>query len=214
MSIQPNVVIINAGTNDGNGNIDLSNVGARMNNVLNALWNADGMSSTCIMVSTLIPTTNANGAANRGNINNQYRALVKQRAGEGKCVYIADMDPNGQVWLDLNTEYLAGEEPKVHPNDAGHKKMAAVFYQAINKAISDNRIVAPGTFNLGSGTCDKFAGTGIDAGGRTQRGSGYDDGIYLHNSEEKGVSAPALPLDSEIELFAHAVLVGFVVCGQ
>ena len=66
--------------------------------------------------------------------------------------------------------------------------MAAVFYQAIHRALAANTVVAAGDFSTGPTICDKFAGTGIDAGGLTQRGSGYDDGIYYHDSVEKGVS--------------------------
>ncbi|KAH8886185.1 family 3 carbohydrate esterase, partial [Thozetella sp. PMI_491] len=181
---KPNIVIINGGTNDGNFNVDIANVGSRMNDVLNALWNADGMADTCIMLSALIPTTNSNGQANRATINSQYSALASQRAGEGKCIYFADMDlPSGVQWLQFDTDYLVGESP----HDAGHRKMAAAFYTAIYHAIDDNRLVTPGDFSVGPSTCDKFAGTGIDAGGLTQRGSGYDDGIYYHDSEEMGI---------------------------
>lgn len=88
-----------------------------MNDILNDLWAADGMADTCIILSTLIPTTNANGAANRDAINSQYRSLVTQRhAGDGKCIYLADMDPGGAQWLQFDTDYLATESPHVHPN--------------------------------------------------------------------------------------------------
>lgn len=66
--------------------------------------------------------------------------------------------------------------------------MAAVFYKAINQAIAANKIVKAADFATGDPVCDKFAGTGVDAGGLTQRGSGHDDGIYYHDSEEMGVS--------------------------
>ena len=72
--------------------------------------------------------------------------------------------------------------------DGGHKKMAAVWYEWINKAISDGKLKAPGEFTASKPNCDKFAGTGTDAGGMTQRGSGYDDGSYSHDSEAMGVS--------------------------
>ncbi|KAF4975545.1 hypothetical protein FZEAL_7691 [Fusarium zealandicum] len=184
---KPNLVIINAGTNDANTPVDPANAGGRMNNILNALWKADGMSETCLIVSTLIPTDNANGARNQGSINDQYRTLVKQRAAEGKCIYMADMWPQGQQWFDLSTDYLAGESPKVHPNDFGHAKMAAVYYNAINQALDDNRVVQPGKFTQGSSVCPKYSGEGIDAGGLTQRGSGYSDGIYYHDSVQSDV---------------------------
>ena len=66
--------------------------------------------------------------------------------------------------------------------------MAAVFYKAINQAIAANKIAKAADFATGDPVCDKFAGTGVDAGGLTQRGSGHDDGIYYHDSEEMGVS--------------------------
>jgi hypothetical protein len=67
--------------------------------------------------------------------------------------------------------------------------MAAVFYETINQALNANAVVAPGVLTLNTNTvCDKFAGTGVDAGGKTQRGSGSDDGIYYHDSKSMGVS--------------------------
>ncbi|KAJ3548060.1 hypothetical protein NM208_g1190 [Fusarium decemcellulare] len=162
---KPNIVIINAGTNDANTPVDPANAGSRLNDILNALWKADGMSKTCLIVSTLIPTTNTNGAANQGTINDQYRAL----------------------WFDFSKDYLAGETPAVHPNDGDHAKMAAVYYNAINQALDDNRVVEPGEFTTGSSVCPKYGGEGKDAGGLTQRGSGYSDGIYYHDSVESGV---------------------------
>lgn len=74
--------------------------------------------------------------------------------------------------------------------DSGHKKMAAIFYQSIHKAISENRIVAAAAFTPGATkpVCDKVAGTGYDAGGLTQRGVGVGDGNYIHGSTEMGVS--------------------------
>ncbi|KAF7556324.1 hypothetical protein G7Z17_g1541 [Cylindrodendrum hubeiense] len=187
VGFKANIVIINAGTNDGNTNNDISGVGSRMNNILNDLWAAGDMADTCIILSTLIPTTNTNGAANRDTINDQYRALVTERSGDGKCIYLADMDPGGEQWLQFDTDYLATESPHVHPNDLGHAKMAAVYHQAISKALGNGDVVAAADFAEGPSTCDKVAGTGIDAGGKTQRGSGYGDGIYYHNSEEMGI---------------------------
>lgn len=110
------MVIINLGTNDGNTATDVPNIGIRMNNVLNALWNAPDMSNTCIFLSTLIPTNNEVGMLQRDSINSQYRALVNTRASEGKCIYLADMDPNGAVWLTWPDDYWSAEVIHVHPN--------------------------------------------------------------------------------------------------
>lgn len=67
--------------------------------------------------------------------------------------------------------------------------MAAIFFQAIKKAASDGKIVKAGDFEASEKDCDKFEGSGVDAGGKTQRGSGYEDGEYEHDSKEMGVSA-------------------------
>jgi hypothetical protein len=80
--------------------------------------------------------------------------------------------------------------------------MAAIFYQAINEAIADGAIVAPEDFTISSPVCDKVAGTGRDAGGYTQRGSGYGDGIYYHDSVEEGVSTH-LPFSFSLSLCRH-----------
>ena len=71
--------------------------------------------------------------------------------------------------------------------------MAAVFYDAINRAGSDGKLKMPGAIDLsGSSVCDKYAGSGISAGGQTQHGIGSDDGIYYHSSEGMDVSTCSL----------------------
>lgn len=96
----------------------VSTAGERMDDILNALWDADGMSDTCIMLSTLLPTTNANGIVNVPLINSQYRALVTQHAAEGKCIYLAEMWPLGdsEQWFQFDTDYWSTETIHVHPN--------------------------------------------------------------------------------------------------
>lgn len=119
---QPNVVVINGGTNDAvkvaANDASVSTAGERMDDVLNALWNADGMSDTCIILSTLIPSNNPAGIVNIPLINAQYRNLITTRASEGKCIYLAEMWPNGDSdqWFQFDTDYLTTEDPHVHPN--------------------------------------------------------------------------------------------------
>ncbi|KAH7129387.1 family 3 carbohydrate esterase [Dactylonectria estremocensis] len=184
----PNVIIINGGTNDAIQNIAPSEAGDRMNNILNDIWGAEGMSGACIMLSTVLDTTHSTGRVTRITINGKYRKLVKQRAGDGKCTYIADMDPPGTGgWISWD-DYDPAETTKIHPNDEGHRKMAYVFYKAINTAATDNKLVeSAGDFEIADPVCDKVFGNGIGAGGKTQRGSGEHDGIYLHEAQEKGI---------------------------
>ncbi|KAK7420361.1 hypothetical protein QQX98_002784 [Neonectria punicea] len=185
---KPNIVLINAGTNDAIQNDDPSGAGNRMNNVLNDIWGAEGMGDTCVMLSTILDITEKTGRVNRVIINNRNRSLVTDRANDGKCIYLADMDPpgSGGGWITWD-DYDPKETTKVHPNDEGHRKMAYVFYKAINEAAKDSKIVETGSFEASDPVCDKVYGNGIPAGGKTQRGSGEHDGIYLHKAEEKGV---------------------------
>ncbi|KAM0544199.1 hypothetical protein ACHAPJ_011950 [Fusarium lateritium] len=188
---KPNIVIINVGTNDANRNIDTGRAGARLSGILDDIWSEEGMSKTCVMLSTILDSQDAVGRVQRLDMNAQYRQLVRNRDAEGKCIYLADMDPPAphpaHGWINTWGDYDPGESLKVHPSDQGYLKMGYIFYKAINKAADDGKIVKPSAeFGTGPSICDKFDGQGIDAGGKTQRGSGNHDGIYYHNSEEKG----------------------------
>lgn len=178
---RPNVVLINGGTNDANLNIDVGNAGSRMRNILNDVWAAEGMADTCIMLSTLLPTGVASGAANQPSINAQYRSIVSELFTRGHCIYLAELDDG---WISLGRDMISDG---IHPNDEGHRKMAAVFYKAITKAHDANRLVAPSQSLPTTTTgCDKVLGNGVYAGGLTQQGSGDDDGIYYHKSQSMG----------------------------
>lgn len=62
-----------------------------MEKLLNEAWEAPGMESTCIFLSTLLPTDHPDGKVNRIAINDQYRQLVSRRAADGDCIFLAEM---------------------------------------------------------------------------------------------------------------------------
>jgi hypothetical protein len=67
--------------------------------------------------------------------------------------------------------------------------MAYIFYKAIQKAIAIGLVTPPPLgFETTDPVCDKLSGSGINPGGKTQRGSGHDDDVYRHSSVEMGVS--------------------------
>jgi lysophospholipase L1-like esterase len=112
---KPNVVVINGGTNDADYPVDPSTAGERMRDILDDIWNTSGMANTCVMLSTLIPSTDPNGVVNRITINAQYRDLVTELSGS-KCIYLADMDPptgaaNG--WISTSADMISDG---IHPN--------------------------------------------------------------------------------------------------
>ena len=89
--------------------------------MLNDIWGAAGMKDTCVYLSTLLPTSDPTGAQNRIGVNDQFRQLVSRRAGEGKCIYLADMgnpDLNGAEYFKNPEDYCASyfKCDGVHPN--------------------------------------------------------------------------------------------------
>ncbi|KAL2064102.1 hypothetical protein VTL71DRAFT_4596 [Oculimacula yallundae] len=171
---KPNVVLMNVGTNDANQNLVLG-ARNRMEGLLTDLWGANGMSKTFVVISSVLRRNDAQAERNRLDINEQYKSLVARLKSQGKPIEYVDID------VPLN-ELTDG----IHPNDAGHKKMAIKFWYAIEWAQQSGLIAeaAPITQSVGN-DCDKQAGQ-AQYGGITQKGSGEDDGIYKHNSQEMG----------------------------
>lgn len=111
------MVIINGGTNNANWGEDVDLAYQQMEDIILDIWK--NMEDACIILSTLIATEAANGAINRIIINNDYRRLVRAYNGE-KCIFLADMEPNGEGgeghdFISLDGPYWA-DSPKVHPN--------------------------------------------------------------------------------------------------
>ncbi|KAK3309328.1 SGNH hydrolase-type esterase domain-containing protein [Chaetomium strumarium] len=71
---QPNIVLINGGTNDCDQDYDLDNIGARMEALLDDLFNE--IKGTTIILSTVIPSNKDSIASRRMKVNNRYRSLV------------------------------------------------------------------------------------------------------------------------------------------
>lgn len=87
-----------------------------MEGILNDIWGYDDMAETCIILSTLLPTENKQGAINRISINNDYRKLVKAYEAD-KCLYLAEMEQTGpgKNFISLEGDNWS-DSPKVHPN--------------------------------------------------------------------------------------------------
>ncbi|KAJ4255817.1 hypothetical protein NW757_004439 [Fusarium falciforme] len=176
---KPNLVVINAGTNDIVGGIDPAGQPQRLKSMLLDLW-SNISPETVIIVSTILPVDKPAAEALRGGVNNGYRDVVSDLYKEGKPIYLADL--GGFMTLsDLGDG--------THPTDFGFRKMAGAFWSAIQKAEKENKLKDPlpaDTSNDGGKTCRKSPGDGVNAGSLTQRGSGYDDGTYEHDSQEMG----------------------------
>jgi hypothetical protein len=94
------------------------------------------------------------------------------------------------VLADMFTFISADElQDGTHPTDEGYVKMASVWWAAIQSAQSDGFLSPPldiGVSDQANNTCEKAYASGEDHYAQTQRGSGTDDGSYVHTSQDMG----------------------------
>lgn len=187
---QPNIIVINAGTNDCLQNLADGFTG-RYNSMLDELY--DAIPGVTIIVSTVLPGTPAGIVNNRDSINAQIRALVADRRAKKDKIVLTDCDlPAGFIGVaDLDPA------DGIHPTDAGHRKLAALMMRGIQEANAAGMLTKPKDTGISdepgedddedNNTCDKEYGSGQSHGPfTTQQGSGLDDGLYTHKSTSKG----------------------------
>lgn len=194
---RPNVVLINAGTNDatqnrrGEGDPEhVDNTHLRMEDMITNIYSILG-DDVVVVLSTLIPNTeDVEGIAGIiATINGNYRALYKKFADAKRKIILAEM--NDGVFItddDIHDD--------THPTSGGQAKMAAVWLHAIEAAEKKGWLVPPqdsGIPDEGGGfACEKDYGSG----GKDSRGGWKvlaaanplisDDGPYQHKSQAKG----------------------------
>ncbi|RDW72271.1 SGNH/GDSL hydrolase family protein [Aspergillus mulundensis] len=141
---KPNVVLINAGTNDCRLNNQISTAGDRMRSLIEGLLKAAGNGKEpLIVLSTLLPSGQKEIAKNTPSVNAQYRDLVKRMRKEGVSIILAEMngkDPLIKYPKDYTT---GGKVDDTHPNDEGYRKMASIWYEAIVDAAESGLIREP-----------------------------------------------------------------------
>lgn len=89
---KPNLVLVNAGTNDATQGYYVESTGERMRAMINYIF--DTLPNTCVVFSTLLPNTLS--PTNVALINSQYRALAQEFIANGKRLVLVEFD-NG--WL-------------------------------------------------------------------------------------------------------------------
>lgn len=183
---KPNVVLINAGTNDATANNQVDTTGNRMRDMIMECFIR--VPGTVVILSTLIP--NAKAPAQIDAVNVQYRNVAAQLKAQGFHIILAEMD-DGFITID---DIWDG----THPYLLGFQKMASVWRHAINEAEKEGWLTKPSddvTFvDQSQGTtCAKIR----DSGGSDPRagmqiltantGLIYDDGPYVHSSTDMGI---------------------------
>ncbi|KAK4461303.1 hypothetical protein QBC42DRAFT_330084 [Cladorrhinum samala] len=184
-SLMPNLVLINAGTNDCIRKLDPPGAGERLRALVDDVFSS--IPGVTVVVSTLSPHRDDPACA--ASVSQQYRDLVGSAAYRDARIGLADLHAAISAEQHLTAD-------GIHPNDEGYRVFAAVWWEAISK-LEDRIQPAPATDNTGlpippdddagnTRTCPKVKGVARGPVA-SQRGSGKDDGIYVHDRVERGV---------------------------
>jgi lysophospholipase L1-like esterase len=128
---RPNVVTLEIGTNDLNGNYQIPTAADRMRALIDQITN-DAPDAT-VLVGTVIISTSGTEEANRPAFNAKLPGIVQAEQAAGKHVRLVDMSA-------LTTADLSDS---LHPNDNGFGKMAAAFDAGVQAADAAGWIQPP-----------------------------------------------------------------------
>ncbi|EEY19128.1 FG-GAP repeat domain-containing protein [Verticillium alfalfae VaMs.102] len=163
---RPNVVLVHAGTNNMDKEVDLGEAPALIEGIIDDLL--QGSPNTVVLVAPVIWANDARMNANTDRFNKQLTTLIasKQKAGEHVLA----------VPITIGAGDLSDRK---HPNNAGYGKMADAWFNAILEAHERGWIKAPAKVNadelsgMGLGWEDAPAGAGsAGCGGRNFESKG------------------------------------------
>ncbi|CAG8908879.1 unnamed protein product [Penicillium egyptiacum] len=146
---QPNVILINAGTNDAIQKYKVDTAGKRMDSLLTYLF--DNIPNTTIILSTL--TFNGKQPQLSTKISTQYLELAAKRRARNESLVVADMSTFIQ-WKQL--------VDKIHPTAAGYEEMASVWWAAIQQAEKEGFLKAPKSTSTNNATISKAREKDLD----------------------------------------------------
>ncbi|XXH03827.1 hypothetical protein Hte_010233 [Hypoxylon texense] len=125
---KPNLVLVNAGTNDCIGSDDLPDAGNRVTDLLNDLFKQSPKAT--VILSTLLVNRDAAVAKRIADFNDQLKQVANKFQLYGKRLVLVDMQgEKGPTKEDLIKD-------GTHPNDVGYEKMADVWFDGIKEADS------------------------------------------------------------------------------
>jgi hypothetical protein len=176
--MMPNLILLNVGTNDCGGTIDIPNAGNRLKALIDDIFGS--VPGVTVIISTVVVSGHTGDCP--AIVSAQYRSLYENYKAAGARVGFADMN-TALTLADIGAD-------GTHPTDNGYWKMAAVWWDAFQKiqaglqapdanAVNDNAQTT-------AATCPKVAGNAPPPV-QTQRGSGADDGWYVHHSVSHGI---------------------------
>jgi lysophospholipase L1-like esterase len=129
----PNLVLIDAGTNNCNRGGIIADAGANVTAMIqNVFTQSPGAT---VILTTILVNKIAEQDACRVDINKQYTALAAQLQQAGQKLVLVDMrSPDGPTVDQLFDTR--------HPNDSGYVAMSKVWFKGIQQAISQGLLTA------------------------------------------------------------------------
>lgn len=124
--LSPDIVMVNAGSNDCLQAFGVTEVGERMSQLLEFLWGARPQST--VLLSTLIACADREVDSTVQCVNAQFRALAEKKATEHKRIVLVDM-------YSSEGPDVRGLVDGIHPNDDGYDKMAMLWVRGIQEAV-------------------------------------------------------------------------------
>jgi len=131
----PDVVLLHIGTNDVTQGQSNSNTIAEIESIVNAIHRFNN--KITIAVSSLVPRTDSRDAKTTA-LNALIESLVTQKHNAGYRIVFVDNNRAFKANSNWEADYM---HDNVHPNDAGYKVLAEVFFKAIPTSTSDD--IAP-----------------------------------------------------------------------
>ncbi|MFI0425147.1 GDSL-type esterase/lipase family protein [Spongiactinospora sp. 9N601] len=187
--LRPNVVMLMAGTEDMENDTDVAGAPDRLGRLIDQIL--EDSPRAAVLVATLPPAADPAIQARIEAFNQRVPDVVAQRRSAGKHVALVLMN-------HLTTADLSGDG--LHPNEAGHEKMATAFVDGIVGAFFAGWIPAETGTETGE-TADVLRTMGLGSsttfGERSPDGNGYRDKLDEELRELFDPSprpAPAEPL--------------------
>ncbi|MET7351718.1 ricin-type beta-trefoil lectin domain protein [Streptomyces mirabilis] len=148
---RPNVVTLEIGTNDLNGNYQIPTAPDRLRALIDQITR-DAPDAT-VLVGTVIVSTSDTEEANRPAFNAKLPGIVQDEQNAGKHVRLVDM--SALTSADLSDS--------LHPHDSGFRKMADAFNAAVQAADAAGWIKPP--VSVGGEVRSAIAGKCLDVNG-------------------------------------------------
>lgn len=153
LSAQPNIVLLHAGTNDLNMNIDVATAPSRLGSLIDQVHAK--YPSAAILVAQIIPSGSSGTESLIVAFNQAIPCVVAQRASTGQHVLTVDMFSA----LSFPADYT----DVLHPNDQGYKKIADVWFEALQYVNQIGWLSGNGSSNATSTATDTATATTASA---------------------------------------------------